>query len=153
MSLKLANIVSGIILIAAGVFFYILTYDFTLETNTGVTGSIYNTAFFPRVVLGLMIVFCLILILQSTVKKHIAEKDVIPLGSAMFTRALPIWMLLFCFYFGWVHWGFLPTSIIGGVLFGMILGARSIVAYLIFLGTGPLLSYVFEKLLGIPFNI
>jgi hypothetical protein len=153
MSLKLGNIVASILLIAAGVFFYILTYDFTLETNTGVTGSIYNTAFFPRVVLALLGIFCVILIVQSAVKKYVEEKDVIPLGSAMFTRALPIWGLLFFFYFGWIHLGFLPTSIVGGVLFGIILGARSIVAYLIFLGTGPLLSYVFEKLLGIPFNI
>lgn len=130
------------------IIFYYLSYSFPKEL--GATGSAYGSAFFPRFLLGFIMVISAILIGQATLINHSpAENESIVMGKQEFSRSIAIWVSCMAFYLLWHALGYLFSSPVFMLAVGLILGIRKIWHLLALAAIGPFMYLIFENLLKV----
>jgi hypothetical protein len=159
-----AGIVSSLVFILLASIFMVIASSFPLERSLGVTGSLYGSAFFPYIILSLLIGFSFIVIVRDLFRLRTARSTISPNSSSdaqsdvkndqsqksRILHSTGVWVL--CVGFGalWHFSGFLPASILFVGIVGFILGLRSIKGILILASITILLWLIFEHLLNIP---
>lgn len=137
-----------LVFIAVGALLYYQTYSFPKEF--GAVASEYGSAFFPRFLLGFIMLIAALLFLQATFRRQGAGSDRhIALSAGQISRIAAIWVLCLIFYFGWNFIGYLPASLAFMLAAGLILGIRAILVLIFLTAMSPLMYFVFEKFLRV----
>ena len=137
-----------LVFIVAGALLYYHTYSFPKEF--GAVASEYGSAFFPRFLLGFILLVAAVLFLQATFRKQGAGSDRhIALSAGQISRVAAIWVLCLIFYLGWNLIGYLPSSLAFMLAAGLILGVRAIPILIFLIAMSPLMYLVFEKFLRV----
>jgi len=125
---------------------YWRTYSF--PKALGVVSSKYGSAFFPRLLLGFIIVVAGVLLVQSCLKKgRDPNGKVLVFKPFQVGRVVAVWGLCLAFYGAWKFQGYLYTSWFFMMALAGILGIRKPVTYLLLGAMGPAMYLVFERFL------
>lgn len=139
--------ISALLIAASGAFFY---YTFTFQTPFGALGSDYGPAFFPRIMLGVIVASSLGLIVQTLLRRRPAgPSEGLALRAPQLLRVAVLWFLCAGFYWAWRHFDFLYVSVAFAVAVALLLGVRRIVSLVLLGAVGPLLYFVFQQVLGV----
>ena len=148
MTQKTGNIIFSILLILAAT---VLIYQATGFRGSGVVASSeLGSGVFPIVILSFTIVCCLVNIFQNLyLKADGREKKKIPLDRTQFIRVTLVFVACLVSYFAWERFGFLVMTTLFMISVAIILGVRSIRIWLLLLGFGPIVYFIFDRALHI----
>lgn len=112
----------------------------------GVFGTDYGSAFFPRLMLGLIIVAALLLLARSLIaKRPTGSSDGLALDRGQLARVALVWILCILLYWGWRSFEFLYAAIPFMIIVAYVLGVRRLVSLMLLGLVAPLLYLIFEQ--------
>lgn len=139
--------ICSLIVVGCGLLF-VRTYDFRVPT--GPAATLYGPAFFPRALLALIVVASLVLLAQTALRSDTSgSSEKMAVGAKALVRGAAVWLLSLGFYLLWKEAGFLLPSMGFLLLTGVLLGERRALRLIALAAAAPLLTLVFERLLGV----
>lgn len=137
-----------IVLIAvSGALFY---KTFLFPSPIGTFSSSYGSAFFPRIMLGLVALCSLGLLVRIFIGRgEVNSSEGARINCTQFVRVGAVWLILVGFYWAWKSLGFLYGSPLFMVGLALVLGERRIIGLVCLAAAGPLVYVIFRQLLQV----
>lgn len=138
----------SVVLIALASVLYYQTYSFPVPL--GLFGSDYGSAFFPRIMLGLIIVCSIALLVQSLIKRKVSgSADGLGLDRTQLLRVAAVWLICAGFFWIWKYTEFLYASTLFMIAVALLLGVRRVMSLFFLAAIAPLLYFVFQQVLRV----
>lgn len=111
----------------------------------GVFGTDYGSAFFPRLMLGVIVVCAVLLLVRSVVARTPAgSSEGLALDRNQVVRVALVWFVCFLLYVGWRNFEFLYTAIPFMVALAYVVGVRRPLSLALMALVAPIVYAVFE---------
>ena len=115
-------------------------------------GSDYGSAFFPRIMLGLIAFCSLGLLAQTLARRHASgSSEGLALDRIQLLRVAAVWLICVAFYWAWKYVGFLYASVLFMIAVASVLRVRRVVSLILLSTVGPLLYLIFQQVLRVSF--
>ncbi|MEX2540665.1 MAG: tripartite tricarboxylate transporter TctB family protein [Trueperaceae bacterium] len=137
-----------LVFIAVCAVLYYRTFSF--PQPIGIFGSDYGSAFFPRIMLGIIGVGSVGILLQTLITGRPAGPSAgLDLGLPQVIKVLAVWLTGLAFFWAWKNFEFLYVSAAFMIVVSLLLGVRRIVSLILLGAVGPLIYFVFQQVLRV----